>query len=112
FGMDLDGVASFHGNLGTEMPAKKGAVKAKVLVAHGNADPFVPAEQVEGFKKEMEAAGVDMRFFGYDGAKHAFTNPDATDNGKKFKIPLEYNKDADEKSWAELEKFLKEIFEA
>jgi dienelactone hydrolase len=109
-GVDLDGVASFHGTLGTETPAKKGDIKAKILVAHGNADPFVPAEQVEAFKKEMEAAGADMKFFGYDGAKHAFTNPAATDNGKKFDLPLEYNEEADKKSWAELEKFLKEIF--
>src|SRR5207253_2735954 len=33
-GEDLKGVASFHGNLMAVEPAKKGAVKAKVLVCH------------------------------------------------------------------------------
>jgi dienelactone hydrolase len=36
-GMDLAGVASFHGMLGTKTPAKKGVVRAKVLVLHGGA---------------------------------------------------------------------------
>lgn len=109
-GLDLDGVASFHGMLATETPAKKGQVVAKVLVLHGEADPFVPAEQVEAFKKEMADAGVDMKFVGYPGAKHAFTSPEATENGKKFNLPLAYDKDADDKSWAELDRFLRELF--
>jgi len=109
-GLDLDGVASFHGNLSAHSPAKEGDIKAKVLVLHGADDPFVPAEQVDGFKKEMADAKVDMTFFAYPGAMHAFTNPAADEKGKKFKIPLAYNADADAKSWAELEKFLKEIF--
>ncbi|OQW94134.1 MAG: dienelactone hydrolase, partial [Beggiatoa sp. IS2] len=37
-GVDLDGVASFHGSLSTEHPAKAGEVKAKMLVLHGEAD--------------------------------------------------------------------------
>ena len=110
FGKDLDGVASFHGNLGTETPAKPGAVKAKVLVLHGAADPFVPKEQVAAFKKEMDAAGADYEFIEYPGALHAFTNPDATANGEKFKIPLKYDEKADEQSWAELQKFLEALF--
>jgi dienelactone hydrolase len=109
-GLDLDGVASFHGMLGTKTPAKKGEVKAKVLVLHGDADPFVPAEQVEAFKKEMAGAAVDMKFVGYPGAKHAFTNPDATEVGKKFNLPVEYDQQADEKSWAELDQFLRGLF--
>ena len=110
YGKDLDGVASFHGNLGTETPAKPGAVKAKVLVLHGADDPFVPKEQVEAFKKEMDAAGADYTFIEYPGAVHAFTNPEATANGEKFKLPLKYDEKADEQSWAELQKFLKTLF--
>ena len=41
-GMDLAGVASFHGGLSTDAPAKPGAVKAKVLVLNGADDKFVP----------------------------------------------------------------------
>jgi dienelactone hydrolase len=109
-GSDLKGVASFHGNLSTKVPAKPGQVKAKVLVLHGAKDPMVPEQQVAAFKKEMADANVDMKFIAYPGALHAFTNPAATQLGKKFGIPIAYNKDADQKSWAELKTFLKEIF--
>jgi dienelactone hydrolase len=109
-GMDLDGVASFHGNLGAITPATRGAVKAKLLVLNGADDPFVPKEQLEGFKKEMDGAGVSYELISYPGAKHAFTNPGATEKGEKFGLPLAYNEEADKKSWAELEKFLAEIY--
>ncbi len=109
-GVDLDGVVSFHGSLGTPSPAKKGQVKGKVLVLHGADDGLVPPEQVAAFKKEMDAAEVDYEFIAYPGAKHAFTNPAATDNGKKFGMPLAYNADADAKSWAEMSALLEDLY--
>ena len=87
-GTDLKGVVSFHGSLGTANPAKPGQVKAQVLVLNGGADPFVTTEHITQFKNEMEGAGVAYKFISYDGAKHGFTNPDATTFGKKFNIPL------------------------
>lgn len=110
-GTDLAGVASFHGNLSTEAPAEPGAVQAKILVMHGADDVLVPQEQVTAFKKEMDAAGADYTFIAYPGAMHGFTNPAATENGKKFSLPLAYNEEVDGKSWAELQKFLKDIFD-
>ncbi len=109
-GADLDGVASFHGNLSTESPAAPGVIKAKILVLHGADDPFVPKEQVDAFKEEMDAAGADYTFIAYPGAVHAFTNPAATETGKKFNMPLAYNEEADRKSWAELREFLRGLF--
>jgi dienelactone hydrolase len=109
-GMDLAGVVSFHGVLATTSPAKPGAVKAKVLVLTGGDDKFVPPEQVEGFEKEMKAAGADFRVVSYPGVLHSFTNPDADDYAKKFNMPVGYNATADKKSWAEMEKFFKEVF--
>ena len=109
-GVDLDGVVSFHGSLGAETAAKKGNVKAKILVANGQADPFIKKESISAFKKEMKAANVDFTFIDYPGAKHAFTNPGADIYGKKFKIPLAYNAEADKKSWAEMKRFFSEIF--
>ena len=103
-GLPLAGVVSFHGSLPTQTPARPGGVKAKVLVLNGADDPFVKPEQIEAFKKEMDAAGVDYRFINYPGAVHAFTNPDATENGKKFNMPLAYNADADRKSWEEMQR--------
>jgi dienelactone hydrolase len=43
---------------------------------------------------------------------HAFTNPQATATGKKFDLPLAYDAEADEESWAELQRFLKALFGA
>ena len=108
-GVDLAGVVSFHGGLGTQTPAKTGAVKAKLLVLNGAADVLVKPEQIAAFKKEMEDAGVAYTFIDYPGALHAFTSPSATENGKKFNLPLAYDADADKKSWAEMEGFLKTV---
>lgn len=107
-GVDLKGVVSFHGGLSAVKPAEPGAIKAKILVLHGGDDKFTTPEQIEAFKDEMKTAGADYRFIVYPGAMHAFTNPDATANGKKFNIPLAYNKKADKESWAEMKKFLEE----
>ena len=109
-GVDLKGVVSFHGSLGTGEPAKKGAVKAKVMVHNGADDPFVKPEAIAAFKAEMEAAGVDYEFFNHKGAMHAFTNPDADAFGKKFNMPLAYDAASDKTSWAKMQGFFKTIF--
>jgi dienelactone hydrolase len=84
--------------------------KAKALVLHGEDDVMVPPEQVAAFKKEMDEAGVDCRFIMYPGAKHAFTNPQATARGKAANMPLAYDEAADAQSWAELQRFLEALF--
>jgi dienelactone hydrolase len=108
--IDLAGVASFHGMLGTATPAQTGVIKAKILVMTGADDPFVPAEQVARFKQEMDAAHVDYKVISYPGAKHAFTNPGADKYGKEFKLPLAYNKNADQASWLEMQQFFQQLF--
>lgn len=109
-GVDLDGVASFHGSVGAGAPAQPGKVKAQVLVLNGAADPFVKPEQLEAFEKDMKQAGVKYEIVNYPGAKHAFTNPDADKLGKEFNIPLAYDADADKKSWQKMQEFFKQIF--
>ncbi len=109
-GLDLKGVVSFHGSYATQTPAQAGKVKAKILVCHGADDQFTTAEQIEAFKKEMTDAKVDFQFISYEGAQHAFTNPEADEYAKKFSLPLGYNKMADEKSWADMQQFFKKIF--
>ena len=109
-GVDLDGVVSFHGSLGTGNPAQPGKVKAEVLALNGAADPFVKPEQIDAFRAEMDAAGVNYKFISYPDAKHAFTNPGASALGTKFNLPLEYNEAADKASWAEMEGFLTRVF--
>jgi dienelactone hydrolase len=109
-GVDLKGVASFHGSLTAVKPAQPGSVKANVLVLHGADDKFISPEQIEAFKQEMKSAGVDFRFISYPGAVHTFTNPEADELGKKYNMPIAYNAQADKKSWDELKKFLNTIF--
>lgn len=109
-GMDLAGVVSFHGVLATATPAKKGSVRARVLVLNGEADSFIPAADIQSFKKEMKAAGVDYRFVNYPGAKHAFTSPDADRLARENGIDIAYHPEADQASWQEMQKFFQRIF--
>jgi dienelactone hydrolase len=109
-GVDLRGVASFHGSLAAVKPAQPGIIKAKILVLHGADDKFTTPEQIESFKQEMKNAGADFQFISYPGAIHSFTNPDADMYAKKFNLPLGYNAEADKKSWKELRNFLDGLF--
>ena len=106
-GADLAAVVTFHGALATQTPAKPGKVKARILVLAGAADPFVPPEQVEAFKKEMQAAGARFQVVSYPGAKHGFTNPDAASYGMN---QLAYDAAADRESWAAMLKLFREVF--
>ena len=109
-GVELKGVASFHGSLTAVKPAQPGVIKAKILVLNGGADKFITPEQIEAFKQEMKAAGADFQFISYPGALHSFTNPEATELGKKFDMPVAYNAKADKESWDEMKNFLSTIF--
>jgi dienelactone hydrolase len=101
-GMDLDLVASFHGMLGGPAKAQPGGVKPTLLVFHGEADQFVKPEALEAFNTEMQSAGANLELTTYPGALHGFTNPEATELGKKFGIPVAYDAAADQDSWQKL----------
>jgi dienelactone hydrolase len=104
-GDNLAAVAGFHASLGLNTPAPApGTVKAKILILNGADDPFVKREQYDALKKDFDAAKADYRIIEYPGAVHAFTNPEATALGEKFKLPLKYDAKADEQSKAEAAK--------
>ena len=108
-GEPLKGVVSFHGSLvGT--PADKDLLKAKILVCHGGADQFVKQEEVDKFKKQMDSIHADYTFKVYPNATHAFTNPNATNMGTKFAMPIAYNAAADTASWKDMTEFFGKIF--
>lgn len=109
-GVDIKGVASFHGSLAVVKPDKPTPIKAAVRVYNGADDKFSKPEQIEALQKEMAEKKVNFKFVNYPGAVHSFTNPDATEIGKKFKMPVAYNAEADKQSWADLLEFLREIF--
>ena len=104
-GDNLAAVAGFHASLGLNTPAPApGTVKAKVLILNGADDPFVKKEQYDALKKDFDAAKADYRIVTYPGAVHAFTNPEATELGQKFNLPLKYDAKADQESKAEAAK--------
>jgi dienelactone hydrolase len=108
-GANLKGVVSFHGDLSGVAPDKK-LLKAKILVCHGAADQFVGKPVVDKFKKQMDSIGADYTFKSYPNATHAFTNPAATETGKKFNMPIAYNAEADKNSWNDMRDFFSTIF--
>jgi dienelactone hydrolase len=95
-GTDLDAVVSFHGGLASLPPPDSGTIKARVLVLTGGADPMVPPDQVETFRKEMTAAGAQLEIVSFPDVKHSFTNPDADSVGM---AGLGYDAEADRRSW-------------
>ena len=105
---DLKRVVSFHGDL-SKIPIDKNLLKAKILICHNEADQFANP-QVAAFKKSMDSVGADYTFKSYPNAMHAFTNPAATANGRKFNIPIEYNAPADAASWNDMKDFFAKIF--
>ena len=106
-GAPVRGVVSFHGNLSTTDPAKRGIVRAKVLSFSGDDDPFIPITQVNAFIDEMKAAEVDYQVVMYGGTGHSFTNPRSAERGLSG---VGYHRVADERSWAATHAFFEEVF--
>jgi len=108
-GARLLATVAFHANLSSSLKGDE-KISSKVLVLHGEADSFVKEDEVKAFKAEMKARQAELKFVGYPGAVHAFTNPKATAIGEKYHIPIAYNEKADSGSWKEMVAFLKSSF--
>ena len=108
-GAPYDGVVSFHGGLKGVTP-KKGVTTSRILVCNGAADSFVPAQDIAAFKKQLDSVGVPYTFKDYPGALHAFTNPQADENAKKFNMNIAYNAEADKNSWNDMKAFFADIW--
>lgn len=109
-GLDLKGVVSFHGNLGTDIQIKPGDIKGQLQVYTGGADVMIPPEQVAAFVEEMQEAGVRFDLINYPGAQHGFTNPGATAKGQKFGFPVGYDANAARDAWEGSLAFYKRLF--
>jgi dienelactone hydrolase len=106
-GAALKGVVSFHGSLMLPMNVQVKQVKAKILICHGGADPFVKRGEIEDYLSAMERSGFDYQLIIYGGAKHSFTNPAA---GQRGMDALKYSANADQRSWEDMKQFFHEIF--
>ncbi len=105
-GADVKAVVSFHGGLSTPTPADAKNIKGKVLALHGADDPFVPAEEVLAFEKEMREAKVDWQLVAYGNAVHSFTDRSAGNENSKGAA---YNAQADVRSWREMKMCFDEV---
>lgn len=107
-GADVQGVASFHGGLDSPSPEDGKNIKAKVLLLHGEDDPFVPKEDIAAMQQEFNAAGVDWQMIIYSQTVHSFTQPAAgSDNSRG----AAYNERSDKRSWLAMQQFFNELFE-
>jgi dienelactone hydrolase len=107
-GTPLKAVVSYHGSLSSAVgTTEKGRIQTKILVCHGGADKFVSREQFMNFKREMKQAGADYQIIVYPGAKHAFTNPEASALAAKFNLDIAYNARAAVQAWKDSVSFLK-----
>ena len=107
-GANLDAVVTFHGILSTSNPAAKGYVNSRILVLHGESDPYAPLEQVEALRSEMTAAGADFDTVVYPGVEHAFTQPYAEHANMEG---ISFSAEADAASWASMLALLDEIYD-
>lgn len=96
-GANLKGFASFHGGLTTPEGQDYKNTKGEVLVMHGTADDAVTMDDFATLAKELEKTGIKHEMVTYSGAPHAFTVFGSE----------RYREDADKKSWALFQDFLK-----
>ena len=107
-GEDIALVVSFHGLLATPEPARRGVIKARILVCHGRADPLVPPKQVRAFLEEMDLAGADCHMHIYSGVLHGFTDPGSD---ARSVSAVCYNASADRQSKAAMLSMFDEMFQ-
>ncbi|MFI5357516.1 MAG: dienelactone hydrolase family protein [Opitutales bacterium] len=110
-GAPLVGIVSFHGGPIPATPEAAARNHAKFLICHGAADPFTPKEQLDGFLASLDENHIDYEFALYSGAKHAFTNPEATKLAQATGLTgIGYDAEAAGRSWQLMRDFLQEVF--
>lgn len=104
-GADVKAVVGLHAGLPLSHPEDNRAIRGKVLMLQGAADPLVPPEMRATWETQMNEAGVDWQMTLYGGTAHAFTLVGAEHIGMPG---LAYNADADARSWAAMTGLLAE----
>jgi dienelactone hydrolase len=106
-GADIAAAVSIHGDLKTALQARKGVVKAALLVAHGAPDPVAPKMDRDAFEAEMDAAGAKWQMVLFSGVLHAFT-----DQGADVAEVAAWDEPAARQTYALMHQFLADAFAA
>jgi dienelactone hydrolase len=104
-GADIAAAVSIHGDLKTAQAAKKGAVRAKLLVAHGAPDPVAPKADRDAFESEMDAAGAKWEMLIFSGILHAYT-----DQGSDVPGVAAWDEPAARQTYAATNQFIADAF--
>jgi dienelactone hydrolase len=105
-GAPLRGIVALHGILSSPMPAEPDAIRPKVLVLHGDADPVVPSSEVRAFMEEMRAAQANWEIDIYGDARHSFTGEGVANEATP---EAGLHPQSENRSWQTTLRFLKEV---
>lgn len=107
-GADVDAVVSFHGGLPVPSADDAAAVRARMLIEHGGADPFLPPGQLEDFTGALDEADVDYVLNVHPEALHSFTVRAADTDDLDGTA---YSAEADRASWNAMLDLFDEVFD-
>jgi dienelactone hydrolase len=108
-GAPLRGVVSLHGILTAPIPAPAKTILAKILVLHGDADPFASFEQLALFRAEMRSAEANWELDIYGSARHSFTGEGVVDHPSP---EAGLHPQSEARSWRAMLEFLAEVLDA
>jgi dienelactone hydrolase len=106
-GAPLAAVVGFHAGILPGSAEDDRAIRARILLCHGERDPVVPASAIQDFTAGLTEAGVDWQLHLYGGVGHSFTNREID----AWNLPgFLYDANADRRSWAAMRQLLEEVF--
>src|SRR5690606_38591192 len=106
-GAPVKGAVSFHGNPSPPTDEQAAALKARLLILIGAADPMFNPDATRKLVEGLNKTDADFEIISYSNAVHSFTSPEADTRGMPG---VAYNKLADERSWQQLQAFMKQVF--
>lgn len=107
-GADVDAVVTFHAALPVPSLGEAKQIEGRIQIHNGADDALIKQETIDQLSEVLNEAGVKWKLISYPGAKHSFTNKDA---GKAGVPALEYNAEADRKSWAAMKELFQQVFQ-
>jgi dienelactone hydrolase len=88
------------------MPPGPNAIRGKVLVLHGDADPVAPIKEVIAFMEEMRTAHANWEIDIYGDARHSFTGEGVANQATP---EAALHTQSEDLSWQTTLRFLEEV---